>query len=225
MILFVPTLDASFGCSEVSEAETTCYRKRTNFPISFTAPLSGFDLVWLLPHAPLPPLLVMLSLQLQPSRISTKKTNFLVGPLQFKHSGAPFLRYINWVLCNFSLLPCGTGSIIKHQTLCALRGGLLRNFLGLLQFCFCSWRFMVGCLVVQLFECSAQAAGACLESPGLLRWWIWQGCLWIEGFLLQMVDCYQIWSLGSWMSLWMGLILPGHVGGSPCFFGFLALLP
>lgn len=45
VILFVPTLDASFGCSEVSEAETTCYRKRTNFPISFTAPLSGFDLV------------------------------------------------------------------------------------------------------------------------------------------------------------------------------------
>ena len=88
VILFVPTLDASFGCSEVSEAETTCYRKRTNFPISSTTPLSGFDLVWLLPHAPL---LVMLSLQLQPSRISTKKQTFWLD-----HSSSSIVELLSW---------------------------------------------------------------------------------------------------------------------------------
>lgn len=83
----VPLLMLLLGV-QVSEAETTCYRKRTNFPISSTTPLSGFDLVWLLPHAPL---LVMLSLQLQPTRISTKKRTFWLD-----HSSSSIMELLSW---------------------------------------------------------------------------------------------------------------------------------
>ncbi|KAK7299852.1 hypothetical protein RJT34_10680 [Clitoria ternatea] len=40
-----------FGCSEVSEAETTCYRKRTKFSISFTILSTGFDYYPMLPSS------------------------------------------------------------------------------------------------------------------------------------------------------------------------------